>query len=58
MAEGLALVDAEALVAKDMLLNLKHSIGHGTLQPATRSLYFTDKDMDAFLLNLYHTMIM
>ena len=30
MAEGLALVDMEALVAKDMLLSLKLSKGHGT----------------------------
>ena len=37
MAEGLALVDVEALVAKDMLLSLKHSMGHGTLQLAIRS---------------------
>ena len=28
MTKGLALVDVEALVAKDMLLSLKHSIGH------------------------------
>ena len=34
MAKGLALVDVEALVAKDMLLSLKQSKGHGTLQPA------------------------
>ena len=34
MAEGLALVDVEALVVKDMLLSLKHSMGHGTLQLA------------------------
>jgi hypothetical protein len=31
MAEGLALVDVEALVVKDMLLSLKHSMGHGTV---------------------------
>ena len=30
MAEGLALVDVEALVVKDMLLSLKHSMSHGT----------------------------
>ena len=30
MAEGLALVDVEALVAKDMLLSLKHSMGHSS----------------------------
>jgi hypothetical protein len=28
MAEGLALVDVEALVAKDMLLSWKHLMGH------------------------------
>ena len=28
MAKGLALVDVEALVMKDMLLSLKHSMGH------------------------------
>ena len=28
MAKGLALIDVEALVAKDMLLSLKHSMGH------------------------------
>ena len=28
MAKGLALVDVEALVAKDMLLSLEHSMGH------------------------------
>jgi hypothetical protein len=28
MAEGLALIDVEALVAKDMLLSLKHLMGH------------------------------
>ena len=28
MAKGLALVDVEALVAKDMLLSLKHLMGH------------------------------
>jgi hypothetical protein len=32
MAEGLALVDLEALVAKDMLLSLEHLLSHGTLQ--------------------------
>ena len=37
MAEGLALVDVEALVAKDMLLSLKHSMSHGTLQVAIRT---------------------
>ena len=31
MAEGLALVDVEALVAKDMLLSLKRSISHQAL---------------------------
>ena len=28
MAEGLALVDMEALVPKDVLLSSKHSMGH------------------------------
>ena len=28
MAKGSALVDVETLVAKDMLLSLKHSMGH------------------------------
>ena len=28
MAKGLALVDVEALVVKNMLLSLKHSMGH------------------------------
>ena len=28
MAEGLALVDVEALVVKDVLLSLEHSMGH------------------------------
>ena len=28
MAEGLALVDVEAMVVKDMLLSLNHSMGH------------------------------
>ena len=38
MAKGLALVDVEALVAKDMLLSLKHSTGHcGGLALRTRS---------------------
>ena len=39
MAEGLGLVDVEALVAEDMLLSLKYLMGHGTLQLAilTRS---------------------
>jgi hypothetical protein len=44
MAEGLALVDMETLVTKDVLLCLKHLISHGTLQLATLSYYFTDKD--------------
>ena len=35
MAEGLALVDVEALVAKDLLLSLKYSMSHGTLLLAT-----------------------
>ena len=29
MAKRLALVDVEALVAKDIMLSLKHSMGHG-----------------------------
>ena len=37
MAEGLALVDVEDLVAKDVLLSLKHSLGHGTLQVTIRT---------------------
>ena len=46
MAKGLALVDVEALVAKDMLLSLKHSMSHiSTLQLATCS---TDKDIVLF----------
>ena len=28
MAKGLAFVDVEALITKDMLLSLKHSMGH------------------------------
>ena len=28
MAKGLALIDAETLVAKDILLSLKHFMGH------------------------------
>ena len=31
MAKGLALVDVEALVVKDMLLSLKHSMGHSVV---------------------------
>ena len=31
MAKGLALVDVEALVVKDMLLSLKHLVGHCVL---------------------------
>ena len=34
MAKVLALVDVKALVVKDMLLSLKHLMGHGTLQLA------------------------
>ena len=30
MAEGLALVDVEVLIAKDVLLSLKYSMSHGT----------------------------
>ena len=46
-AEGLALVDVEALIVKDMLLSLKHSLGHGTLPLDIRTLskYFTNKDI-------------
>jgi hypothetical protein len=35
MAKGLALVDVESLVAKEILLSLKYSMGHGSLQLAT-----------------------
>ena len=35
MAEGLALVDLEALVVKDILLSLKYLMSHGTLLFAT-----------------------
>ena len=31
MAKGLALVDVEVLVTKDMLLSLKHSMGHSVV---------------------------
>jgi hypothetical protein len=43
MAKGLALVDMEALVAKYMLLSVKHSMGHGTLQLDTLCIYLADK---------------
>ena len=31
VTKGLALVDVEALVTKDMLLSLEHSMGHGVV---------------------------
>ena len=57
MAEGLALVDVEALVAKDVLLSLEHSMGHGNLLLTSYNTLPTGNILNTPISKLYHSMI-